>query len=314
MSQTLSSQLATRNEAFIWFETVLFAVINAAAFLGNFLTFYAVCRNSRLRTVPNLFVTALTVSDILISTCCMPFTVATLFYSRWIFGETFCRVHGFEVFTFGTASLVTMVVIAISRCFRVVKSESYPILFSKKRALIYIAAAWCVSLIPSLPPLFFKRDGFEFQPGKAMCLYTFKNIVYVAVNEFFYIATTTTVITICYVKVFQRVTTANRVFSQQNNLHQLRVNVEEAKVTKTLLAVLVGFASCWLPIGVIDNIDAMRGEHTLPRRTYITYAFLLYLSSALNPIIYAAMSQQFRREYKDILSKIFRFRSLNDAG
>ena len=67
-----------------------------------------------------------------------------------------------------------------------------------------------------------------------MCLYTFKNIVYVAVNEFFNIGTTTTVTTICYVKVFQRVTTANRVFLQQNNFHQLGVNVEEAKVTKTL--------------------------------------------------------------------------------
>lgn len=224
-----------------------------------------------------------------------------------MFGETFCRVHGFEVFTFGTASLVTMGVIAVSRYFCVVKFERYAVLFTKKRALIYITAAWCVSLIPSLPPLFFKRDGFEFQPGKAMCLYTFKNIAYVSVNEFFYIATTMTVITICYVKVFREVSRLNRVFSHRNDLHQLRVNVEEAKVTKTLLAVLVGFSCCWLPIGVMDNIDAVRGEHTLPRRAYITYAFLLYLSSAINPFIYAAMSKQFRREYKDILSKYFVF-------
>ena len=116
-----------------------------------------------------------------------------------------------------------------------------------------------------------------------------------------------TVITICYVKVFREVSRLNRVFSHPNDLHQLRVNVEEAKVTKTLLAVLVGFSCCWLPIGVMDNIDAVRGEHTLPRRAYITYAFLLYLSSAINPFIYAAMSKQFRREYKDILSKYFVF-------
>ena len=85
---------------------------------------------------------------------------------------------------------------------------------------------------------------------------------------------------------------------------QLRANVEEAKVTKTLVAVLVGFGCCWLPISVIDNIDAARGEHTLPRQVYLRYVFLAYLSSTINPFIYDSMNKRFRRENKAILSKI----------
>ncbi|KAJ7365612.1 Melatonin- receptor [Desmophyllum pertusum] len=107
--QPLSFELATRKNYLVWIESVLFAVINVAAFFGNLSVCYAVYRNQRLRTLSNMFVVALAVSDILMSTCCMPFSVATLFRGKWIFGETFCRFHGFGVFTFGLASLHTMV-------------------------------------------------------------------------------------------------------------------------------------------------------------------------------------------------------------
>ena len=307
MTESLSVQLATRTEALVWVETVLFAVINVTAFFGNLLTLYAVYRNHRLRTLPNMFVIALAVSDILMSTCCMPFAVTTLFHGRWIFGETFCRFHGFEVYTLGIVSVITMGVIAVSRYFCVVKREKYIVLFTRKRALMYIVAVWCAALVLSLPPLFFKHDGYEFQPGKAMCLYTFKSIAYTAVTEAVFIVTPLTIIAICYGKVFYTVKKSNRVFSRENNLQQLRANVEEAKVTKTLVAVVVGFACCWLPISFMDNIDASRGEHTLPRHAYLTYVFLCYLSSTINPIIYGAMNKDFRQEYKNILHTIFLF-------
>jgi len=102
MKESLSLELATRTKALEWTETVLFAVFNIVAFFGNLLTCYAVCRNQRLRTLPNMFVIAHGVSDILVSTFCMPFSVVTLFHGRWMFGENFCRFHGFGALTFAT--------------------------------------------------------------------------------------------------------------------------------------------------------------------------------------------------------------------
>ena len=207
------------------------------------------------------------------STCCMPFTVATLFHGRWMFGETFCRFQGFEALTIGTNSLGTMGIIAVSRYLCVVKPEKYPLLFKKQRSLAYIVTVWCAALAGSVPPFFFNDGRFEFQPGKAMCLYTFEsNIAYTVFIECLYIATALLIITICYAKVSRAVSRSNRIFSHENNLQQLRANVEEAKVTKTLVAVLVGFACCWLPISVVDNIDAARGEHSLLRQVYLTTA------------------------------------------
>ena len=56
-------------------------------------------------------------------------------------------------------------------------------------------------------------------------------------------------------------------------------------MTKRLVAVVVGFACCWLPIFIIDNIDMAHREPTLPRPAYLTYGSLLYLGSSINPFI-----------------------------
>ena len=123
MEKSLSVGLATRTKSLEWTEAVLFAVINVVAFFGNLLTCYAVYRNQRLRTLPNMFVIALGVSDILMSTVCMPFTVVTLFHGRWVFDESFCRFYGFGALTFGMVSMGTMGLIAVSRYFCVVKNQ-----------------------------------------------------------------------------------------------------------------------------------------------------------------------------------------------
>ena len=287
MKESLCQQLSTRAEHLVWTETIFLAVINVAAFVGNLSVCYAVYRNQRLRTLPNIFAVALAVSDILISVCSTPFSVVILARGRWIFSSRFCRFQGFAMFGLRMTSLHTMGVIAVSRYFCVVKPAKYVSIFNKRRVSIYVAVVWCLALVGSVPPFLFENGGYKFQPGKAMCMYTI-------------ILHKHTLIAICYGKVFYTVSQSNQVFSHENNLEQLRANVEEAKVTKTVATVMAGFVFCWLPICIVDYIDAVRGEPTLPRQAYLTYGFLAYLSSTINPFVYAATNRHFRREYKDI--------------
>ena len=302
---SISQELSNRSKSFVWIESAWFAVTNVIAFFGSLSVCFAVYRNQRLRTLANMFILALAVSDIMISIFSMPFSVATLVHGRWIFGAEFCQFQAFALFLFGLASLNTMGVIAVSRYFCVVKPEKYITLFTRKRIFLYISFVWFLALFATVPPLFFKEGGYQFQPGKAMCLYSFEvSIGYTVFLECVYLGTPLTLITICYAKVFYTVSRSNRVFSQVSNPQQLRANVEEAKVTKTLAAVMAGFSFCWLPICVIDYIDLARGKPTLPRRLYLVYGFLIYLSSTINPFIYGATNRLFRREYKAILEAI----------
>ena len=148
----------------------MLSVINVAAFFGNLFVCYAVYRKQRLRSLPNMFVVALAVSDILISICCMPFSVVTLYHSRWIFGANFCLFHGFSFFTFSMSSLHIKGIIAVSRYFCIVKQEMYGVLFNKRRILVYIAAVCCVPLVGSVPPLLFAKGGYRLKPGQAACM------------------------------------------------------------------------------------------------------------------------------------------------
>ena len=150
MTESLSLELATRPEALVWTETVLLAAIKVVALFGNVLTCYAVYRNQSLRTLSNMFVVALGVSDILMSSCCMPFSVATLFHGQWLFGESFCRFHGFGVLAFWMVSLQTMGIIAVSRYLCVVKPEEYIGLFKKQKTLMYLAVHWFSGLLLDL--------------------------------------------------------------------------------------------------------------------------------------------------------------------
>ena len=252
-----------------------------------------------------MFVIALAVSDLLISVCGMLFSIASLVQGRCIFGTTVCRLQGFAILTFSISSLLTMGVIAVSRYFCVVKPTRYIVLFRRQRILMYTAAVWCMALFGSVPPLIFQTGRYTFQPGKAMCMYPFQtNIAYTVFIECVFVATPFTLITFCYAKVFYKVSRSNRLFTQENNPEQFRANVEEAKVTKTLALVMASFSLCWLPICIMDYIDAARGEPTLPRQVYLTYGFLAYLSSTINPFIYGATNRRFRQEYKTILKKI----------
>ena len=307
MEHLHSIELLKRAQYLVWIEAIFLAIVNTMAISGNVSVCYAVYRNQRLRSLANMFIVALAVSDLLISVSCMPLSVATLVKSRWIFGTTVCQLQGFAIFTFAMSSLNTMGIIAISRYFCVVKPTRYIVLFRKQRILMYTAAVWCMALIGSVPPLIFQTGGYTFQPGKAMCMYPFQtNIAYTVFIECVFVAAPFTLIAFCYAKVFYTVSRSNRVFTQENNPEQLRANVEEVevKVTKTLDLVMASSPLCWLPICIMDYIDAARGEPTLPRQVYLTYGFLAYLSSTINPFIYGATNRRFRREYKTILKKI----------
>ena len=157
---------------------------------------------------------------------------------------------------------------SVSRYFAVVRPNRFKSIFTRRRTTAFIATAWFAAFAISSPPHFFRPSGFQFHPGKVMCLYDFqRDIAYSLFLDLFNVGCTLAVITISYAKIFQEVSRTNKVFSQQNDMDRLRANIKEAKVTKSLVAVVVGFFMCWGPIAVIDVIDMVRRSSTpLPRQ------------------------------------------------
>lgn len=102
----LIKELYLRSTTTKAFESLILVFLILCALLGNLLVCYVVTRNSRLRTVSNMLVLNLAVSDVLMASLCMPLSLGVLIAGEWPYGNIVCDMHGFFIFSFGIVSEV----------------------------------------------------------------------------------------------------------------------------------------------------------------------------------------------------------------
>lgn len=62
------------------------------AVVGNILVILTLVQNKRMRTVTNVFLLNLAVSDLLLGVFCMPFTLVGSLLRNFVFGELMCKL------------------------------------------------------------------------------------------------------------------------------------------------------------------------------------------------------------------------------
>lgn len=70
----------------------LYSVIFLLAVIGNSLVILTLVQNKRMRTITNLFLLNLAVSDLFLGVFCMPFTLVGMLLRDFIFGELMCKL------------------------------------------------------------------------------------------------------------------------------------------------------------------------------------------------------------------------------
>lgn len=70
----------------------LYSVIFLLAVIGNSLVILTLVQNKRMRTITNLFLLNLAISDIFIGVFCMPFTLVGMLLRDFVFGEFMCKL------------------------------------------------------------------------------------------------------------------------------------------------------------------------------------------------------------------------------
>lgn len=73
------------------FQISLCICIFFLAIIGNFLVILTLIQNRRMRTITNLFLLNLAISDMLLGVFCMPVTLIGTVLRNFIFGEFMCR-------------------------------------------------------------------------------------------------------------------------------------------------------------------------------------------------------------------------------
>lgn len=72
-----------------------YSIIFLCAIIGNLLVISTLIQNRRMRTITNLFLLNLAISDILLGVFCMPVTLVGTLLRDFIFGESFCKLIPF---------------------------------------------------------------------------------------------------------------------------------------------------------------------------------------------------------------------------
>ena len=94
---------------------IILVVINALVLAGNTLVILAVFLSSKLRTVTNLFIVSLAVSDLLLGVSVLPFSIAYTVFESWLFVKALCSMWQAIDVWLSTASILNLVVISLDR-------------------------------------------------------------------------------------------------------------------------------------------------------------------------------------------------------
>ena len=310
--KVFSKVLQSRSPAVVGIEAGFFVIITFATLFGNILLCAVLFKNFRRTSITSILILSLSLADILMGVLCMPLSCAVLIHGRWLYGDLACELQCFSIYFLAFASLQTIVLTSLNRFFRVVKPAKYKRIFTLRKTATMLVAVWSgTALILAMPWLFGKTRAV-FNPAKAACVmfHSGKRKYYPAILRGFllviFAVIPTCVTLICYFKIFRAVGmhfTRVEPNLTRNSSRNCRVNSCEMRITVTLFAVVVMFVLSWLPVFLIEIVQAFIVDWwKIPRQVQLLWTFFGSLSSAANPLVYGFANSSYRREYRRLLT------------
>ena len=98
--------------------------LGIVATTGNSLVVFVLVTDKNLRSKPNnILLINLACSDLGVSIIGYPFTTASAFAGRWLFGELGCILEGFSVTAFCLSTINTLLVMSVVRYILICKPQ-----------------------------------------------------------------------------------------------------------------------------------------------------------------------------------------------
>jgi hypothetical protein len=125
---------------------LMYAVMVIFSFFTNLIAtiIFFVGRRSRSELTP--FLLTLTIFNIIMTVLCIPFTITSIIFQRWLFARQLCSVlDGLKTFSI-SGVLLTLITIAIDRYCAVKYPLTIKICSAKTRNLLAISIIWILSI------------------------------------------------------------------------------------------------------------------------------------------------------------------------
>ncbi|XP_061536630.1 somatostatin receptor type 5-like [Phycodurus eques] len=280
------------------FIPLIYGMVCAVGLAGNTLVIHVVVNHSRGASATNIYILNLAVADELFMLG-LPFLAAQNALLSWPFGSLLCRVvmtvDAINQFT----SIFCLAVMSVDRYLAVAQ----PVRAGRWRrppvAKAVSAAVWAGSFVVVLPVVAFA----DVRQGDGDCgivwpepaeLWKTAFIVYTFTVGFCF---PLVVICMSYLLIVIKIRSVSK-RAQATSLHRRR---SERKVTRMVVVVVAVFVLCWLPfyaLNIVNLLVVLPGDL---RGLYFFVVALSYANSCANPILYAFLSDNFKRGFRKAL-------------
>ena len=285
---------------------ISYSILVMIAFFGNALVCHVIFSRRRMRTVTNIFIANLAVSDLLLVVLNVPFNIAKFLMNDWLFGNAMCVIMNMSLITSVYASTFTLTVIALDRQ-RVLLYPLRPRIL-KSGGLIVVSIIWIVSIIMSLPfGIYSKAETVSFVVESAIrcrTVYpsqTFEQYLTVVTLILQYILPLA-IIGVTYGRIVRRIWERTDLGAMTANQHACR-SKHKKKSIKMLMIVVIVFALCWMPLNLYHLLTDLHPDaESFPYNS--TAFFVCHLvaisSTCYNPFIYCWLNEAFRAEIRAV--------------
>lgn len=278
---------------------ILYLVVCVVGLAGNSLVIITILKLDKMSSSTTVYIFNLALADGMFMVG-LPFIASQNFQNQWVFGDTACKVvmvlDGINQFT----SVYCLTVMSIDRYMALGEPLHFAPWRTPRRAKIVSAVLWLFSLLTILPmALHFSANHGTCGPVLVSEAWWLGVLSYTFIMGF---ALPFIIMTVCYsAMLFTMRSQRLRYWVPNSEGHRV-----EQQVTKMVVAVVVVFAMCWLPFYIMNFCSLYQHSLAFPifARAFEFVVLLSYSWSCANPILYACVSDTFRKHFCTLLCPI----------
>ena len=289
---------------------LLLAIFIAAL---NSLILFLTAKVKSLRTVTNLILGSLAVSDLLSGVLGIPLYLACSAVQKTVV----CAITQMLTRFFSISVVLHLLLVSVDRHVAVVHAIRYRSLVTKRRILSLLLSVWLTAIFVALIQLSWL--GLDINVNEDSNEKTASiNIVYdILCIIFFFLVPLITMI-FCYTTIFLALRQQLRAIKQNNvglcfKVEQRRSYSRERRAAIIFLSMIVVYIICWLPYFLLDLQHQFENDFfSLPVSVeYAVFYYPKFLNSVLDPLLYVYRKHDFRQAIRATLG---RDRALRDEG
>ena len=297
-------------------KTFAYCVVLVVSLAGNVFIGIIVSKTKTMRKTINFLIVNMAASDLLFPLVSLPLTLAELHVDSWLIsgspGQALCKLVYYLQNISNAVSVQSLVLITVDRFGAVVVPLRSP-LISSKMCLFCILATWGVAFVVFIPYLFALKL-VETPNEKLVCKLqwneafgepsSLKDFILAVCTVFLYIpfALMAILYSIIVIKLkTKKLPGEQSIKSEKQHIRRHR------NVLKMAVAIVLGFALCWMPLSVFKVLYLYVWDTSIPLSCSMQYyrfiaSFIARANCAINPCICFVFSGNYRQELKSLLN------------